>query len=126
MILLFLFLIIGFLGLICHGGRTVAKRMSLCVKDTDNDSFSRSILIRFRDRYTFFQKNQMIRNRAKAYPRIKVCCGLYSGRRQKKDDSLIREIGRAAAIAPADRQESCDEITLIRVHNENYKEKHIL
>ncbi|KAJ5818925.1 Acyl transferase/acyl hydrolase/lysophospholipase [Penicillium riverlandense] len=65
------------------------------------------------------------------HPYTMACCYAWLNewtkpKRQKKDDSLIREIEKAAAIAPADRRESCDEITLIGMHNEKYKEKRIL
>lgn len=55
----------------------------------------------------------MMLDRRKNYPRVKVLGGLYSVRRQPKDDSLIREVIKAVNDLPESKHVPSDEVTYV-------------
>lgn len=52
-------------------------------------------------------------DRRRTYPRVKVWGGLYRGKRQPKDSSLVSEIKVAIGALSAGQQCSSDEVTLV-------------
>lgn len=55
----------------------------------------------------------MMLKRRKNYPSVKILGGLYSVRREPKDDSIIREIKGAVDILPVQGHSSSGEVTLV-------------
>lgn len=55
----------------------------------------------------------MMLERRKHYPRVKVLGGLYSVRREPKDDSLVREVIKAVNDLPVSKDVSSDEGTYV-------------
>lgn len=53
----------------------------------------------------------MMLQRRKHYPRVKVLGGLYTVRREPKDNSLVREVVRAVKDMPVSKHVSSDEAT---------------
>ena len=56
----------------------------------------------------------MILKRRKTYPRVKILGGLYSIRREPKNDSIIREIKEAVNVMPVQGHSSSGDIALIK------------
>lgn len=57
-------------------------------------------------------------NRRDKYPRVKVCWGLYKGRRQPKDDSIYREVQKAMGEPHIPRHHSSGKATLVEIEEE--------
>ncbi len=55
----------------------------------------------------------MMLDRRKNYPRVKVLGGLYSARREPKDDSLVREVIKAVNDLPVSNHVPSDEVTYV-------------
>lgn len=55
----------------------------------------------------------MMLERRKNYPRVKVLGGLYSVRREPKDDSLVREVIKAVNDLPVSKHVSSEEVTYV-------------
>lgn len=55
----------------------------------------------------------MMLERRKNYPRVKVLGGLYSVRREPKDDLLVREVIKAVNDLPLSKHVPSDEITYV-------------
>jgi hypothetical protein len=55
----------------------------------------------------------MMLERRKNYPRVKVLGGLYTVRRQPKDESLVREVIKAVNDVPVSKDVSSDEVTRV-------------
>lgn len=60
----------------------------------------------------------MMLERRKNYPRVKVLGGLYTVRRQPKDESLIREVIKAVNDAPVLLARISDEVTRVESRQE--------